>query len=125
MDLFSELFGMFDGLDMWAQPQSQTSKDNKACPVCGRTWNDFAKTGRFGCGECYKTFRTGAERALRQAHSSSEHIGKVPSKSGAEIKQKRRLEELKRELKAAVAAENYEQAAKLHAEIKAIEGGKA
>lgn len=129
MDLFSELFNMFDDFGAFGSfgaPSSQQQvmqNSSKTCPVCGHTWADFTRTGRFGCGECYKTFSGGAEQVLRQIHSSSEHIGKVPSKSSTEIKMKRKLEELKRRLKEAVAAEDYETAAKLHSEIKAIEGG--
>ena len=120
-DLFSELFDMFDGMDMYSvQPTIQ--RDNRKCPVCGHTWSDFLGTGRFGCGECYQTFRAGAEQVLRQAQSSSAHSGKIPSKSSADIKAKRRLEDLRKQLKAAVNKEDYETAAKLHAEIKQLEG---
>lgn len=120
-DLFSEIFDMFDSLGMYS---TQTyTQDNRRCPVCGYTQSDFKRTQKFGCGECYKTFSDSAAQVLRQVHSSSQHIGKIPSKSGAEVKAKRRLEELKRQLKEAVSKEEYETAAKLHAEIKAIEGG--
>ena len=122
MDLFSELFGMFDDFDNMFTVNTMT-KETKKCPVCGYGWTDFNRTGKFGCGECYKTFKTGSERVLRQVHSSSEHSGKIPSKSGAEVKAKRRLEELRKKLKDAVAREDYETAAQLHAEIKEIEGG--
>lgn len=124
MDLFSELFDMFDGMGTFTAPQT-VQKENRACPVCGHTWADFNKTGKFGCGECYRVFANGANSVLRQIHSSSQHAGKIPSKSSADIKAKRRLEELKKKLKEAVAAENYEEAARLHAEIKGIEGGSA
>lgn len=120
-DLFSEIFDMFDSMNMFDDVQTVRS-DNRRCPVCGHTWSDFRNGGRFGCGECYKTFRNGAESVLRQQHSSSQHVGKVPSKSGAELKAKRYLEDLKRQLKEAVNNENYEKAAKLHAEIKGLEG---
>jgi protein arginine kinase activator len=120
MDLFSELFDMFDSMDVFNQP-STVRGDNHKCPVCGHTWSDFNATGKFGCGECYKTFGEGAERVMRQVHSSSRHVGKVPSKSGAQLKAKRHLEELKRQLKEAVNNEEYEKAAKLHSEIKSLE----
>lgn len=124
MDLFSELFNMFDDFDMFGSPSVQhtVQKDSRVCPVCGHSGSDFASTGRFGCGECYRTFASGAAQVLRQVHSSAEHIGKVPSKSSSEIKLKRKLEDLKRRLKDAVAKEDYETAAKLHSEIKSIEG---
>lgn len=122
MDLFSELFGMFDDFDhMFAA--NAAPRESKTCPVCGCTWNDFNRSGKFGCGECYKVFNSAADSVLRQIHSTSLHSGKIPSKSGAEVKLKRRLEELRRQLKDAVANEDYENAAKLHAQIKEIEGG--
>lgn len=122
IDLFSELFGMFDDFDNVFTVNTQP-KESKKCPVCSSTWEDFNKTGKFGCGECYKVFEGGAERVLRQIHSSSQHAGKIPSKSGAEVKAKRRLENLKKELKEAVANEDYERAAKLHNQIKELEAG--
>lgn len=121
-DLFSDLFDMLDGMNMVSYSQ-QPAAQSRVCPVCGHSQNDFIKSGRFGCGECYKTFAPLAEQAIRQSQSATSHTGKVPSKSGAEIKAKRRLEDLKRQLKAAVANEEYEKAAKLHSEIKSIEGG--
>ncbi len=122
MDLFSELFEMLDGFDNLFSVNT-VPRESKICPVCGMTYGDFSRSGKFGCGECYKTFSQEAERVLRQVHSSSVHNGKIPSKSGAEVKAKRRLIDLRKKLKEAVAGEDYEGAAKLHSEIKELEGG--
>lgn len=122
MDLFSELFGMLDGFDNMFSVNT-IQKESKACPVCGTTYSDFARSGKFGCGECYNIFKSEAERVLKQVHASSTHSGKIPSKSGAEVKAKRRLADLRKQLKDAVASENYETAAKLHSEIKELEEG--
>lgn len=124
MDLFSDFFDIFDSMDIFKE-QGIQPRENKKCPTCGHTWEDFNRTGKFGCGDCYKTFSDSVSRVLRQIHSSDKHEGKLPSKSGAEIKAKRHLEELKRQLKTAVANEEYEKAARLHSEIKSIEGGTA
>ena len=43
-----------------------------------------------------------------------------PTGSAAELKLKRRYEELKAELKKAVSEEDYEKAAKLHKELKSL-----
>ena len=122
MDIFSELFGMFDELDGVFTPVMHV-KESKKCPRCGSRWEDIKRSGKFGCDECYKTFYEGAKATLKQTHSATEHTGKIPSKSGAEVKAKRRLAELKTQLKDAVDSENYELAAKLHNEIKELEGG--
>ena len=73
------------------------------------------------CSECYKVFRGPVTETLRQIHPSTVHVGKIPSKSGEELKLKRKYETLKQELSAAVKNEDYETAAKLHKQIREIE----
>lgn len=115
-DLFSDFF---NGFDMLFEPT--TVKEEKRCPVCGHTYSDFRRTGKFGCGECYATFRSAAADTLRQVQPSTKHTGKIPSKSGENLKLKRKYESLKQELSAAVKNEDYETAAKLHKQIREIE----
>lgn len=115
-DLFSDFF---DGFDMFFQPV--TVKEEKKCPVCGNTYSDFRRTGKLGCGECYNTFRAPVTETLRQIQPSTQHTGKIPSKSGEELKLKRKYETLKQELSNAVKNEDYETAAKLHKQIREIE----
>ena len=121
MDLFDELFN-----EIWNDFGSFMSyktgyKEEKKCPKCSRTLADFKRTSRLGCDECYKTFHDEIAGVLRQIHANDTHNGKIPSKSGNEIKLKRKKEELKAKLSEAVKAENYEEAARLHKEIKSLE----
>lgn len=81
----------------------------------------FQTSGKLGCSECYKVFRGPVTETLRQIHPSTVHVGKIPSKSGEELKLKRKYETLKQELSAAVKNEDYETAAKLHKQIREIE----
>ena len=113
-DLFSDFFDSFDIFPVY--------REETRCPNCGKTYYDFQKTGKFGCGECYKAFEEPIARTLRQVQASSEHVGKVPSKASEGIQKKRKLKELKDKLSKAVKEENYELAAKLHKEIKEMEG---
>ncbi len=57
-DLFSEFEDLFGGLDAFMQPISATAgaEMSRCADIPGP---DFRRTGRFGCGECYKTFRAG------------------------------------------------------------------
>lgn len=121
-DLFSEFEDFFNSFDVFMQPVSY--KEEKNCPVCGRTWSDFRKSGRFGCGECYNTFRPSVEATLKQIHANSNHTGKIPSKSGKLLAKKRKYEELKLQLQEAVKNEDYETAAQLHKQIRAMESEK-
>lgn len=112
-DLFSDF--LFNGFDVFP------SAENRAvCPKCGRSYRDFKKSGRLGCGECYETFFSDIAATIKQIHGTAVHTGKIPSHCADELKRKRRYEELKRELSAAVAQEDYEKAAKLHKELKAL-----
>lgn len=120
MDLFDELFNnIWNDMSGWSY--AKPVRDERRCPLCGRTMADIKADGKFGCSECYKTFRNEAQSTLRQIHTVSAHKGKIPGKSGEELKRKRRYEELKAKLQEAVRAENYEEAAKLHKEIRSME----
>lgn len=115
-DLFSDFFNSFD----WML-QPTTPKEEKRCSVCGRTYSDFRRTGKLGCGECYTTFRSAVESALSQIQPGTTHSGKLPSRSGEELKLKRKYDSLKQELAQAVKEEDYERAAKIHKQIREIE----
>lgn len=121
-DLFSDFENFFNSFDAFMQPV--TYQEAQKCPICGHTWSDFKRTGRFGCGECYKTFRAPAASTLKQIHSTTAHTGKIPSKSGNELKKKRQYEALKAQLQEAVKNEDYETAAKLHKQLRAMENEK-
>lgn len=115
-DLFSEFFNDLGFV-------SPVFHEELRCPLCGHTYSDFRRTGKLGCGECYKTFRSPLYQTLKQIHQNPVHKGKIPKNFDAEIKRKRELENLKIKLSDAVKAEDYELAAKLHKEIKDMEKG--
>jgi protein arginine kinase activator len=93
----------------------------KACSRCGMTFNKFKTGGRLGCDVCYQSFAQEVELLLKSVQGSTRHEGKYPRRMGAGILNKRQVTELRNALKAAIEAENYEEAARLRDEIKAIE----
>lgn len=103
-----------------ADPAPEGERD--ACSFCGLTFTAFRETGRLGCPHCYVTFEGHLKGLLRRIHGATQHAGKVylPPDPTASEKQKR-LEGLKRRLQRAVAAENFERAAELRDEIRAME----
>ena len=114
-DIFSEFEDFFNNFDVFP-----TYREVKSCPVCRRTYQSFQKTGKLGCPKCYETFREPVRVTLRQIHQNSKHTGKIPAGSAQELKLKRRYEELKAALSKAVKEEDYENAAKIHKELKAL-----
>lgn len=118
-DSFFNIFDEFD--DLFGLGNVHKSYSTKRCPVCERSYAEFERSGKFGCDQCYDTFRDEIRALLRQIHSNSRHSGKIPSDSSEEIKKKRYCQDLKKQLEEAVRKEDYETAAKLHKEIKSLE----
>ncbi|WP_271398782.1 UvrB/UvrC motif-containing protein [Salinicoccus roseus] len=100
----------------------QTKRRPQQCATCGSTINTIVQMGKFGCPDCYITFGSQAADIISrvQAHQS-EHVGKVPVKARAQLKTKKQLEQLKGELAKLVEAQEFEEAAVVRDEIKALE----
>lgn len=114
-DFFSDFFDTFNNFDLFP-----AFGDVKTCPKCGRSYQDFRKTGRLGCPECYEAFFSPISTTIKQIHGTTSHTGKIPSHCADELKRKKRYETLKKELSKAVAEEDYERAAKIHNELKSL-----
>lgn len=93
------------------------------CDVCGMTYAQFTKLGRFGCPHCYERFATRLEPLLRRIQSNSTHTGKIPARSGERVKLKKNLERLRRDLRQAVELEQFERAAQIRDQIRELEPG--
>lgn len=97
----------------------KTSKAKK-CPSCGMTFNDFGKSGRMGCGQCYTIFHTEMTDLLRKVHGSPKHRGKGLSGGGELMQPINEERKLRDELRKAVENEEFEKAANLRDKIKSI-----
>ncbi|MFP6666584.1 MAG: UvrB/UvrC motif-containing protein [Pirellulales bacterium] len=95
--------------------------DQQSCPMCGITFYEFRNQGRFGCPHDYVCFADELEPLLVNIHGETEHVGKCPKHSAFGSTEQTELIRLRREMKEAVAAENYEQASELRDEIRRIE----
>lgn len=98
------------------------AEDDGPCPFCGLTFGGFRESGRLGCPQCYTTFEVQLRGLLRRIHGSTQHVGKVylpPDPTASE--REKRLEGLRRRLQRAVDAEDFERAAELRDEIRAME----
>ena len=90
-----------------------------ACPRCGMARDEFRKRGRLGCPECYNTFMAELTAAVKAMHHSSQHVGKIPSREGAQTRMKSKIARLQKDLDAAIAREDFEKAAQVRDQIKA------
>lgn len=101
---------------------TQIASEEESCPVCSMTFDEFRRTGKVGCGNCYSVFSNNMMPLIKRIHGNIEHTGKVPARSGESLKLKREITKLREELKNAVTNEEYENAAKLRDEIRKLEG---
>jgi len=112
MDL-SEVLGKI----VAAASEADDDELNEAvCPDCGLSFREFRACGRFGCPRDYEVFRKGLEPLLERIHGTSEHRGKRPARPAA-ARRRDRLARLRAELEKAVAAEEYERAARIRDQI--------
>lgn len=95
--------------------------DQQACPVCGITFLQFRKQGRLGCPNDYACFEKELQPLLMNIHGEAQHVGKVPKRSASGAKKQTRLIRLRREMKEAIATEDYERASELRDEIRELE----
>jgi protein arginine kinase activator len=95
--------------------------DQRACPVCGITFLQFRKQGRLGCPHDYVFFEKELEPLLVSIHDQTRHMGKVPKRCPHGADQQTQLIRLRREMKEAVAGEEYERASDLRDQIRDIE----
>jgi protein arginine kinase activator len=90
------------------------------CPACGMTRTEILKKGRLGCARCYEVFAAEMLPVVVSLQHGDQHLGKVPRRASVRIKNSVEEARLRRELDKAVAGENYELAARLRDQIKAL-----
>lgn len=95
--------------------------DKQTCPLCQITFLEFRNSGRLGCPHDYEVFRDELMPLLENIHDETRHSGKVPRRAPRGTQRQTTLIQLRNDLKRAVAAEDYEAAARIRDQIKAIE----
>jgi protein arginine kinase activator len=123
---FQDFFqGILDIIGM--QSKSNYNNGNQeiedvSCNVCGMTYEEFKNKGRLGCENCYTAFKQ-LDTIIKNMHGSNKHMGKIPNRGQKDLIIKRELEVLKKKLSEAIKIEEYEEAARIRDEIRAIEKG--
>ncbi|WP_042478559.1 UvrB/UvrC motif-containing protein [Bacillus ndiopicus] len=115
-----QLISNWFGVPMWKSTQTEEKKATQStCPSCGFTYRQFLKQGKFGCTECYNTFRDQLPPVLSRLQAGTSHTGKSVVISMEQLKQK--IEEIRQQMQHAIAEERFEDAAKMRDEIKSIQ----
>ena len=117
------LQGFLEQMKHFGQPGQAASPELQklTCTHCGMAFNEFKTDGKLGCDSCYHAFQKSVESLIINVQGSTRHDGKFPQRSGVALLQKRQVDEMRVHLQAAIAEENFEEAARLRDEIKAME----
>jgi protein arginine kinase activator len=95
--------------------------DLPACTACGYTLDQFRRTNRLGCPRCYEAFRRPLIAILSHLHRHVTHLGKVPGHLGSQASLSGAMGRARVALEKAIAAEDFENAARLRDEIQRLE----
>ena len=102
-------------------PQTASMTPQASCGSCGMTGEELKSGGKLGCRECYVSFSKEISALLKNVQSSTHHTGKYPKRLGGEILHMRQVDDLRTKLAQAISEENFELAAQLRDEIRALE----
>ncbi len=128
---FGDLISIHDFIKaFWpiGDPESQEREvdGGPTCSRCGMELSEMRKTGQVGCANCWKDFHATLEPMLQRIHGRAQHSGKLPKKARDPVIMRRaQIARLKQDLTASVAREEFEQAARLRDEIRALEAREA
>ncbi len=103
------------------EDETKSPAGKMVCESCGTTHQDFKKGGRLGCEACYHVFRPILDPLLEGMHAGTQHLGKIPSASESRVQFVQSVETLKKQLFNAIENEDFEKAAELRDQLKALE----
>lgn len=98
------------------------------CPECGASFEEIARTGRIGCAHCYTVFHDRLLPQIHRIYGTAKHKGKTPGTAALRIAQPveslavvSKLDEKRAEMQKAIETQDFERAAVLRDEIRALE----
>lgn len=116
---------LLSGLTDLAKEFTADEKSITKCLNCGLTYEEFGRTGRLGCPECYESFSKLLIPLIKRVQNSTQHVGKRPSRLAARPATVRStnhdLKELHNRLQKSIEAEAFEEAAKIRDQIRQLE----
>jgi protein arginine kinase activator len=121
--LLSGLFNFDSGHTLSGnQSSNYNGKDTLTCDVCGLSYQEFKHLGKFGCGNCYKTFNDHLNPIFRRVHSgNTKHDGKIPKRAGGNLHLKKNIDQYRENLQKLIEKEEFEEAAKIRDQIRDLE----
>lgn len=114
-NLLSSILSAITGNDTREETQPEI-----VCPRCHTTLSQFTQSGHLGCPGCYEAFREKLQPMLLQIHGRVQHAGRQPLNNEDAQRARTRQEQLTRLMEQAVALEDFETAAQLRDQLRAL-----
>ena len=112
---------LLSGLTDLAKEVTGAGKTLAKCPNCGLSYEEFGRTGRLGCAECYEAFAKLLLPLIKRVQHSTQHIGKRPSRLAPPVRATQDLRELQNRLQKSIEQEAFEEAARIRDQIRQLE----
>jgi protein arginine kinase activator len=96
---------------------------NIRCQSCKLNFNEITRSSRYGCADCYRTFRRQSINIFSKYQTGNFHKGKIPKTWEKKFLSQNisiQLALLEEQLKMAIENEQYEDAAAIQKKIKAV-----
>ena len=109
-------------LSVLGNEKKSEEKPSVVCSSCGLSYAEFEHTGRLGCAQCYRDFASHLKPSLQKIHGRTQHAGRKPKAFVPDPQDElnQRISELRKQMDEAVAEENFEEAARLRDELRAL-----
>lgn len=103
-----------------AENMKRIGEKTLRCDVCGFSFDDISRTGMAGCPNCYRIFGEKLRGSLQKIHGRAVHKGKIPAAASEDTLREHRIGQLRIKLNEAIDEQNFERAAQLRDEIRAL-----
>jgi protein arginine kinase activator len=94
-----------------------------SCQHCGYTMEFFKKTGYLGCAHCYECLGEQLLPLIENMQKKLHHRGKRPKGFAVGEEKDLARESLEKELRQAIEAEHFEEAAKIRDQLRSLQNG--
>lgn len=115
---FGGWLGGTGGIPSFGEGQEET--ESLRCKDCGTSYQDFRRTGLFGCPSCYRSFKDNLDKMFLRVQGGSRHTGRLDATASVEASVSEHLKQLREQQREAIVDENYERAAELRDELQRL-----
>ncbi len=108
------------GLMQLTGQEEPSNRSVGTCPKCHMSLEDFKRTSKLGCDECYTVFEPYVRPIIKSVHSGTAHTGKTPRRLYSKKEVEAELLNLQEKLQESIQKEDYLEAARIRDILKTM-----